>query len=259
MNTEIIGRATWPCLLTGKNIKEQLQNRGKERPPFRAPRYRESFGRLVVSRAYADWQEGGTRRSACALRSRNASGVRSYSQVSLTRSDRRHTPQEQRGHQAVADCIEVSHQFSDIHTFVLVSATRLCAPGQHLRTYASVSSHRVVVVNNARLSQVVDEFLYYDRDVAPRTCHGCGCPAGKCRDGSRVPHVVEILRDSRQPGADCFRGQARMISGCAALTRVNLALPSSSSSWKKPGARMLKIETHAWKTGPSCHAPRPGR
>src|SRR5512137_1389584 len=172
MSSEInISRGDVALFIDWENIKSSLQNRGKERPNLSALRdTAESFGRLVVSRAYADWQEGWHADDPPALYAAGIDPVyvptRKFTSNEAPDGVRRKNSVDIK---LVADCIEVSHQFPNIYTFVLVSGD---GDFVHLVNILRPYGKHVVAIGvswstNARLSQVVDEFLYYDRDVAP--------------------------------------------------------------------------------------------
>lgn len=240
-----------------ENIKSSLQNRGKERPNLSALRdTAESFGRLVVSRAYADWQEGWHADDPPALyaagidpvyvptrkfaSSESAEGVRRKNSVDI---------------KLVADCIEVSHQFPSINTFVLVSGD---GDFVHLVNILRPYGKHVVAIGvswstNARLSQVVDEFLYYDRDVAPErpaataATAAAAVPAGQNAELDRAFRtVIEILRDSRMPGRGLLSWvKHEMIKRMRGFDQNRFGFSQFKQFMEEAERRsMLKIETH---------------
>jgi len=240
-----------------ENIKSSLQNRGKERPNLSALRdTAESFGRLVVSRAYADWQEGWHADDPPALyaagidpvyvptrkfaSSESAEGVRRKNSVDI---------------KLVADCIEVSHQFPSINIFVLVSGD---GDFVHLVNILRPYGKHVVAIGvswstNARLSQVVDEFLYYDRDVAPErpaataATAAAAVPAGQNAELDRAFRtVIEILRDSRMPGRGLLSWvKHEMIKRMRGFDQNRFGFSQFKQFMEEAERRsMLKIETH---------------
>src|SRR5512136_1792148 len=189
-----------------ENIKSSLQTRGRGRPNLSALRdTAESFGRLVVSRAYADWQEGWHADDPPALYAAGIDPVyvptRKFTSNESAEGVRRKNSVDIK---LVADCIEVSHQFPSINTFVLVSGD---GDFVHLVNILRPYGKHVVAIGvswstNARLSQVVDEFLYYDRDVAPErpatAPTAAAVPAAQVAELDRAFHtVIDILHDSR--------------------------------------------------------------
>jgi uncharacterized LabA/DUF88 family protein len=206
MNTEERPHGDVALFIDWENIKISLQNRNKERPNLSALRdVAESFGRLVVARAYADWQEGWHADDPPALYAAGIDPVyvptRKFIANETTEGVRRKNSVDIK---LTADCIEVSHQFPSVNTFVLVSGD---GDFVHLVNILRPYGKHVVAIGvswstNARLSQVVDEFLYYDRDVAPeRTEIAAAVPAAQHAELDRAfQTVVGILRDSRQAG-----------------------------------------------------------
>lgn len=207
MNTEERPHGDVALFIDWENIKLSLQNRNQERPNLSALRdVAESFGRLVVARAYADWQEGWHADDPPALYAAGIDPVyvptRKFITNETTESVRRKNSVDIK---LTADCIEVSHQFPTVNTFVLVSGD---GDFVHLVNILRPYGKHVVAIGvswstNARLSQVVDEFLYYDRDVAPErtTLAAATVPAAQHAELDRAFRtVVDILQDSRLPG-----------------------------------------------------------
>jgi uncharacterized LabA/DUF88 family protein len=253
-----------------ENIKSSLQNRGRERPNLSALRdTAESFGRLVVSRAYADWQEGWHADDPPALYAAGIDPVyvptRKFASTDSTEGVRRKNSVDIK---LVADCIEVSHQFPDIHTFVLVSGD---GDFVHLVNILRPYGKHVVAIGvswstNARLSQVVDEFLYYDRDVAPErpaaaaATAAAAVPAGQNAELDRAYRtVLEILRDSRLPGRGLLSWvKHEMIKRLRGFDQNKFGFTQFKQFMEEAERRgLLRIETHGledWAVMPD--APR---
>jgi uncharacterized LabA/DUF88 family protein len=248
-----------------ENIKSSLQNRGKERPNLSALRdTAESFGRLVVARAYADWQEGWHADDPPALYAAGIDPVyvptRKFAGSDPTESVRRKNSVDIK---LVADCIEVSHQFPSVNTFVLVSGD---GDFVHLVNILRPYGKHVVAIGvswstNARLSQVVDEFLYYDRDVAPeRPVAAEAVPAGQTAELERAFNtVIEILHDSRQPGRGLLSWvKHEMIKRMRGFDQSKFGFTQFKQFMEEAERRgLLKIETHGledWAVMPD--APR---
>jgi uncharacterized LabA/DUF88 family protein len=240
-----------------ENIKSSLQNRGKERPNLSALRdTAESFGRLVVSRAYADWQEGWHADDPPALYAAGIDPVyvptRKFTSNEAPDGVRRKNSVDIK---LVADCIEVSHQFPDINTFVLVSGD---GDFVHLVNILRPYGKHVVAIGvswstNARLSQVVDEFLYYDRDVAPERPAATAAtavaavPAGQNAELDRAFHtVIEILRDSRLPGRGLLSWvKHEMIKRMRGFDQTRFGFAQFKQFMEEAERRgLLQIETH---------------
>jgi uncharacterized LabA/DUF88 family protein len=253
MNSEInMSRGDVALFIDWENIKSSLQNRGRERPNLSALRdTAESFGRLVVSRAYADWQEGWHADDPPALYAAGIDPVyvptRKFASNEAPDGIRRKNSVDIK---LVADCIEVSHQFPNIYTFVLVSGD---GDFVHLVNILRPYGKHVVAIGvswstNARLSQVVDEFLYYDRDVAPeRPVVTAAVPASQNADLDRAFRTVaEILRESRQPGRGLLSWvKHEMIKRLRAFDQSKFGYTQFKQFMEEAERRgLLKIETH---------------
>jgi len=236
-----------------ENIKSSLQNRGKERPNLSAVRdVAESFGRLVVARAYADWQEGWHADDPPALYAAGIDPVyvptRKFASSEAVDGVRRKNSVDIK---LTADCIEVSHQFPNISTFVLVSGD---GDFVHLVNILRPYGKHVVAIGvswstNARLSQVVDEFLYYDRDVAPErpVPAAAAVPATLDAELDRSFQVVtEILLDSRQPGRGLLSWvKHEMIKRLRGFDQSRFGFAQFKQFMEEAERRgLLRIETH---------------
>jgi hypothetical protein len=237
-----------------ENIKSSLQTRRRERPNLSALRdVAESFGRLVVSRAYADWQEGWHTDDPPALYSAGIDPVyvptRKFASSEGEESVRRKNSVDVK---LTADCLEVCHQFPNINTFVLVSGD---GDFVHLvNTLRPYGKHVVAVgvswSTNARLSQVVDEFLYYDRDVVPEPTSTPAAPVVPAGQNAEMEHsfrtVVEILRDSRQPGRGLLSWvKHEMIKRMRGFDQSRFGFAQFKQFMQEAERRgLLRIETH---------------
>jgi len=238
-----------------ENIKSSLQSRSKERPNLSALRdTAESFGRLVVSRAYADWQEGWHADDPPALYAAGIDPVyvptRKFTSNESVETVRRKNSVDIK---LVADCIEVSHQFPSITTFVLVSGD---GDFVHLVNILRPYGKHVVAIGvswstNARLSQVVDEFLYYDRDVAPErlatTATAAAVPAAQVAElDPAFRTVIEILHDSRLPGRGLLSWvKHEMIKRMRGFDQSRFGFAQFKQFMEEAERRgLLKIETH---------------
>ena len=265
MNTEERPHGDVALFIDWENIKLSLQNRNQERPNVSALRdVAESFGRLVVARAYADWQEGWHADDPPALYAAGIDPVyvptRKFIANEMTESVRRKNSVDIK---LTADCIEVSHQFPTVYTFVLVSGD---GDFVHLVNILRPYGKHVVAIGvswstNARLSQVVDEFLYYDRDVAPeRTAIAAAVPAAQHAELDRAFRtVVEILSDSRQPGRGLLSWvKHEMIKRMRGFDQSRFGFAQFKSFMEEAERRgLLQIETHGledWAVLPN--APR---
>jgi uncharacterized LabA/DUF88 family protein len=253
MNTEERPHGDVALFIDWENIKLSLQNRNQERPNLSALRdVAESFGRLVVARAYADWQEGWHADDPPALYAAGIDPVyvptRKFIANETTEGVRRKNSVDIK---LTADCIEVSHQFPTVNTFVLVSGD---GDFVHLVNILRPYGKHVVAIGvswstNARLSQVVDEFLYYDRDVAPErsAIAVSAVPAAQHAELDRTfQTVVEILRDSRQPGRGLLSWvKHEMIKRMRDFDQSRFGFAQFKNFMEEAERRgLLQIETH---------------
>jgi uncharacterized LabA/DUF88 family protein len=155
-------------LIDWENLKFSLMQRGM-RPNVSALRDKaESFGRVVVARAYADWQDGYHTQDP---RNLYAGGIEPV--YVPTRAYYEEEGEEKRKNSVdvklTADCIELCHTFPNIGTYVLVTGDQdFLHVVNTLRPYGK----RVIIIGvswttSARLAERVDDVIYYDRDVDP--------------------------------------------------------------------------------------------
>jgi len=112
------GQADAALLIDWENLKYSLENRGYRVSISALRDNAESHGRLVVARAYADWQEHGV--DAGAL---YASGIEPV-YVPVRRQiedDGRTRTKNSVDVKLTADCIDLIHRFPNITTYILVS------------------------------------------------------------------------------------------------------------------------------------------
>lgn len=166
MTNEHAGDAA--LLIDWENLKFSLQQRSI-RPNVSALRdAAERFGRVVVARAYADWQDGYHTRDPAHL---YAAGIEPV--FVPTRSYVEEDGHEKRKNSVdvklTADCIELCHNYASIASYVLVTGDQdFLHVVNTLRPYGK----RVVIIGvswttSARLAERVDGVIYYDREVDP--------------------------------------------------------------------------------------------
>jgi uncharacterized LabA/DUF88 family protein len=159
------GNGDVALLVDWENLKYSLAQRG-QRPNVAALRSAaERFGRIVYARSYADWQDINHRDEASALYMAGLEPV-------YVPTRRFHEGGETRVKDSVdvkltADCIEASHQFPNIGTFVIVSGDHGFL---HVVNTLRPRGKQVVVVGVSwttarQLTESADVVLYYDLDV----------------------------------------------------------------------------------------------
>ena len=164
----------------------------------------ETFGRLVIANAYADWQDDWHQSDPENLYAAAIEPVYVPSRViaDSTGVRRRKNSVDVK---LTADCVECCHNHPNIGTFILVSGD---GDFIHMVNTLRPYGKQVVAVGvswstSARLADRVDQFLYYDRDVDPIDIHR-DHPQGPASDGredAELQHafdlVVDIIRRSQ--------------------------------------------------------------
>lgn len=133
-------------------------------PSINALRERaEEFGRIVVARAYADWQDGYHQGDATDL---YASGIEPIYVPTLRMGLRQKNSVDVK---LSTDCVEFCHRLTAIGTYVLVTGDQ-----DFLHVVNALRPHgkQVIIIavswaTSARLAERVDRVLYYDRDIVP--------------------------------------------------------------------------------------------
>lgn len=128
----------------------------------------ETFGRLVIANAYADWQDDWHQSDPENL---YAAGIEPVYVPTRVVSDgtglrRRKNSVDVK---LTADCVECCHNHPNIGTFILVSGDGdFIHMVNTLRPYGKrVAAVGVSWSTSPRLADRVDQFLYYDKDVDP--------------------------------------------------------------------------------------------
>lgn len=180
-----------------ENLKYGLRAKGR-RPNLSALRETVGqYGRVVIARAYADWEEQGGDPGLL-----YAAGVEPI-YVPTKRQSETRIPNSV-DVKLTADCIKCAHDYPEIGTYVIVAGDYDYVHAANiLRPYGK----RVVAIGVAgsvsgRLVERIDEFLDYERDVdvvapAPQT----PVSAPLKRELEQIFHsIVEILREARAAG-----------------------------------------------------------
>lgn len=204
--SDLAARDDVAMLVDWENLKYSLAQRGR-RPSVTALREAaEQFGRVVFARAYADWEDaehaGDPSRLyvaglepvyVLAKRYQDASGesrIKNSVDVKLA-----------------ADCIEASHEFPNVGTFIIVSGDN---DFLHIVNTLRPRGKKVVVIGvswttAAHLTQQADVVLYYDLDIEASTEPGARKPAPavngevKKLEPSVAAAADNVVHDSRNP------------------------------------------------------------
>lgn len=155
-------------LVDWENLKFSLAQRERKPSVTALREAAERFGRVVFARAYADWEDPAHNGDPSKLyvaglepvyvlakRYREASGaVRIKNSVDV---------------KLAADCIEASHQFPNVETYIIVSGDN---DFLHIVNTLRPRGKRVVVIGvswttAAHLTEQADVVLYYDLDIEP--------------------------------------------------------------------------------------------
>jgi uncharacterized LabA/DUF88 family protein len=169
----------------------------------------ERYGRVVVARAYADWQQRWHSKEPSRLYRAGVEPVYVPTKASIRAQAQDEEDYFIKGSVDVkmtADCIECAHDYPTVKTFVLVSGD---ADFVHVVNILRPYGKRVVAVgvswsSATRLIQTVDEFLQYDRDVVPfsepksEPIQRTEVQQDKLDEAFQT--VVDIVQGSRFPG-----------------------------------------------------------
>ena len=122
-------------------------------------------GRVVVARAYADWQQGGHHLDPPNLYRAGISPVYVPSRMGSESRIMKNSADVK----LAVDTIDYANTFRHIRTFVIVSGD---ADLVHLATYLRMQGKYVVAIgvsgaSSSHLADSVDEFLLYDVDIEP--------------------------------------------------------------------------------------------
>ncbi len=162
-------------LVDWENLKFSLDQR-QRRPNVTALRdAAERFGRIVYARAYADWQDPVHRDDPASLYMAGLEPVYVLTKRYVDGAG------EVRIKNSVdvklaADCIEASHSFPNVQTYIIVSGDHGFV---HVVNTLRPHGKRVVVIGvswttAAQLTDQADVVLYYDIDVEPPVPEGGG-------------------------------------------------------------------------------------
>mgnify|MGYP005837564519 FL=1 len=164
----------------------------------------ETFGRLVIANAYADWQDDWHQSDPENLYAAGIEPVYVPTRV-VTESNGTRRRKNSVDVKLTADCVECCHNYPNIGTFVLVSGDGdFIHMVNTLRPYGKqVAAIGVSWSTSPRPAAHVDHFLYYDKDVNPIDTQrfrpqAAPSPVGDEDELQRVFElVVEIVRSSQ--------------------------------------------------------------
>lgn len=146
-----------------ENIKFSLVNAGFQPNVSSLYESAKGYGRIVIARAYADWQEEWHLDDPAALYD---AGIEPVYVPTRGKGERRKNSVDVK---LAAECIEVCHNYPSIKSFILCSGD---ADFLHVVNILRPYGKRVVIIGvswttSMQLIGGVDEFLFYDQDVEP--------------------------------------------------------------------------------------------
>lgn len=164
----------------------------------------ETFGRLVIANAYADWQDDWHQSDPENLYAAGIEPVYVPTRL-VTESTGMRRRKNSVDIKLTADCVECCHNHPNIGTFILASGDGdFIHMVNTLRPYGKqVVAIGVSWSTSPRLADRVDQFLYYDKDVDPIDAqrfrlHGLVPNTGDEAELQRVFQVVtDIVRSSQ--------------------------------------------------------------
>ena len=158
----------------------------------------ETFGRLVIANAYADWQDDWHQSDPENLYAAGIEPVYVPTRM-VTESTGIRRRKNSVDIKLTADCVECCHNHPNIGTFILASGDGdFIHMVNTLRPYGKqVVAIGVSWSTSPRLADRVDQFLYYDKDVDPIDTqryrpHGLARGAG---DESELERIFEVVTD----------------------------------------------------------------
>ena len=211
-------------LIDWENLKYSLLNKERRVSISALRDAAEKHGRLVIARAYADWQEHGF--DAPNL---YASGIEPI-YVPVRRGPEEGTRTKNSVDvKLTADCIELIHRFPSIGTYILVSGDQdFIHVINTLRPYGK----RTILIGvlgttSVRLAEQVDEMIYYDSDVdpLPEVVIVAEAAAGQGDKAGGDELLETIARQSldavgfSEPALADVRAVARMIEAVIGVTK----------------------------------------
>ncbi|GBD24048.1 hypothetical protein HRbin29_01721 [bacterium HR29] len=179
-------------LVDWENLKFSLMQR-QRRPNITALREAaERFGRVVYARAYADWQDPVHADDPRAL---YAAGLEPMYVLTkrYTTTEGETTIKNSADVKLASDCVEASHLYPNIGTFVIASGDHSF---MHVAALLRARGKRIVVIGvswamSPQLVQQADVVLYYDLDVEPEPGRTAAPPSGAAPPPTLEPRLVQ--------------------------------------------------------------------
>ncbi len=155
-------------LVDWENLKFSLGQRGRHPSVTALRQAAEEFGRVVYARAYADWEDGAHAGDPSKL---YVAGLEPVYVLAKRYTDETGNVRMKNSVDVklVADCIEASHQFPNVGTYIIVSGDNDFV---HIVNTLRPRGKRVVIIGvswttAAHLTEQADVVLYYDLDIEP--------------------------------------------------------------------------------------------
>lgn len=161
--SERLAKSDVALFIDWENIKFSLVNAGFQPNVSSIYETAKSYGRIVIARAYADWQQEWHLEEPAALYD---AGIEPVYVPTRGKGERRKNSVDVK---LASECIEVCHRYPTIQTFVLCSGD---ADFLHVVNILRPYGKRVVLISvswttSMHLVGGVDEMLFYDQDVEP--------------------------------------------------------------------------------------------
>ncbi|TAK27666.1 MAG: NYN domain-containing protein [Chloroflexota bacterium] len=178
-----------------ENIKFSLKNRNLTPNISELREEAESHGRVVIARAYADWENDVHRGDSTKLYTAGIEPVYVPTYYDGVMARRKNSVDIK----LTVDCIEVCHRYANLTTFVLASGD---ADFIHVINALRPYGKKVVVVGvswstSSRLAERVDELVYIDKDSEPaRPAQPRSLSVADVREVFDI--LVDIVREYRQ-------------------------------------------------------------
>ncbi len=167
-------------LVDWENLKFSLVQRNRKPNVTALREAAERFGRVAYARAYADWMDPVQAGDPASLYTAGLEPVYVLTRR-YTTAEGETRIQNSVDVRLAVDCVEASHLYPNIGTFVIASGDHSFF---HVVTLLRARGKRVVVIGvswatSAQLVQQADVVLYYDLDVEPEVERAGAAPPGE--------------------------------------------------------------------------------